>query len=33
MPGKEIERMDPQQRLVLEVARECLEDGGEIGWR
>lgn len=33
MPGKEIERMDPQQRFMVEVARECLEDGGEVSWR
>ncbi|TGO20105.1 hypothetical protein BTUL_0001g01140 [Botrytis tulipae] len=33
MPRKEVERIDPQQRLMLEVARECFEDGGEIGWR
>lgn len=33
MPRKEVERIDPQQRLMLEVARECLEDGGETGWR
>ncbi|TWU78585.1 t1pks [Metarhizium rileyi] len=33
MPRKEMERMDPQQRLMLEVVRECFEDGGEVGWR
>lgn len=33
MPRKEVERIDPQQRLMLEVARECFEDGGEIGRR
>lgn len=33
MPRKEVERIDPQQRLMLEVARECFEDGGETGWR
>ena len=25
--------MDPQQRLMLEVARECLEDAGVAEWR
>lgn len=33
MPRKEVERIDPQQRLMLEVARECFEDAGETGWR
>lgn len=33
MPRKEVERLDPQQRLMLEVARECFEDAGETGWR
>lgn len=33
MPRKEVERIDPQQRLMLEVARESFEDGGETGWR
>ena len=28
----ELERMDPQQRLILEVARECLDDAGEMDW-
>ncbi|KAF7193808.1 Highly reducing polyketide synthase FUM1, partial [Pseudocercospora fuligena] len=28
----ELEQMDPQQRLMLEVARECLEDAGETGY-
>ena len=26
----EVERVDPQQRQMLEVARECLEDAGEV---
>ncbi|KAJ5431497.1 Acyl transferase/acyl hydrolase/lysophospholipase [Penicillium cf. griseofulvum] len=26
----EVERMDPHQRQMLEVARECMEDAGEI---
>lgn len=29
----EAERMDPHQRQMLEVARECMEDAGEIGWK
>ncbi|KAL4957422.1 polyketide synthase [Aspergillus filifer] len=33
MPAKEVARIDPQQRLMLEVARECFEDGGETAWR
>ena len=33
MPQMEVERADPQQRLMLEVARECFEDAGETAWR
>ncbi|KAL4789956.1 putative polyketide synthase [Aspergillus venezuelensis] len=33
MPAKEVARIDPQQRLMLEVARECFEDAGETTWR
>jgi acyl transferase domain-containing protein len=33
MSKQEIERCDPQQRLFLEVARECLEDAGEVNYR
>ncbi|GKZ51855.1 putative PKS/NRPS-like protein biosynthetic cluster [Aspergillus brasiliensis] len=29
MSKAEVERTDPQQRLMLEVARECIEDAGE----
>ncbi|KAI3556710.1 polyketide synthase [Colletotrichum abscissum] len=30
---KEIERMDPMQRQLLEIARECLDNAGEVNWR
>ena len=33
MPRMEVERTDPQQRLMLEVARECFEDAGETAWK
>lgn len=33
MPRMEVERADPQQRLMLEVTRECLEDAGETEWK
>lgn len=33
MPRMEVERTDPQQRLMLETARESLEDAGEVAWR
>ncbi|KAI0868539.1 hypothetical protein GGS24DRAFT_207312 [Hypoxylon argillaceum] len=29
----EAERLDPQQRILLEVSRECIDDSGETGWR
>lgn len=29
----EVERADPHQRLMLEVARECIEDAGETNWK
>ncbi|KAK4498762.1 hypothetical protein PRZ48_009272 [Zasmidium cellare] len=32
MPRKELEKLDPQQRLMLKVARECVEDAGEVAW-
>nr|ALQ32998.1 putative polyketide synthase [Fusarium sp. NRRL 52700] len=32
MRKAEVERADPQQRQMLEVARECLEDAG-VDWR
>ena len=33
MPRMEVERTDPQQRLMLEVTRECFEDAGETAWK
>ncbi|EER36725.1 polyketide synthase [Histoplasma capsulatum H143] len=33
MTQTELERTDPQQRQLLEVARECLENAGETNWR
>lgn len=33
MPRNEVERCDPQQRQMLEVARECVEDAGERDWK
>ncbi|GLA75037.1 putative PKS/NRPS-like protein biosynthetic cluster [Aspergillus tubingensis] len=30
MRKAEVERLDPQQRQILEVARECIEDAGEV---
>lgn len=30
---KEIERMDPMQRQLLEITRECLDNAGETNWR
>ena len=33
MSPKEIERCDPQQRQMLEVSREAMEDAGETDWR
>ncbi|KAI1361957.1 KR domain-containing protein [Xylaria arbuscula] len=33
MGREELEKTDPQQRKVLEVARECLENAGETNWR
>ncbi|KAI0440573.1 fatty acid synthase S-acetyltransferase [Xylaria telfairii] len=29
----ELQQADPQQRLMLEVARECFDDAGLTGWR
>lgn len=33
MGKAEVERMDPHQRQILEVARECMEDAGVTNWR
>ncbi|OJI96712.1 hypothetical protein ASPVEDRAFT_119070 [Aspergillus versicolor CBS 583.65] len=33
MGKAEVERADPQQRQMLEVARECIEDAGETNWK
>lgn len=33
MSRKEVERCDPQQRFLLEVSREALEDAGEVDYR
>ena len=33
MPRMDLERTDPQQRLMLEIVRECFEDAGETAWR
>lgn len=33
MARMEVERLDPQQRLMLEVARECFDDAGVTSWR
>ena len=32
-PKKELERLDPQQRQLLEVAWECMENAGSTNWR
>ena len=33
MSKNELERSDPQQRQLLEVTRECLENAGEVNYR
>lgn len=33
MSKAEVERTDPQQRQMLEVTRECMEDAGETNWK
>ncbi|KAI1265004.1 putative polyketide synthase [Xylariaceae sp. FL1019] len=33
IPKKELERLDPSQRQLLQVAYECLENAGVAAWR
>ncbi|CAP62086.1 uncharacterized protein PODANS_5_380 [Podospora anserina S mat+] len=33
MTRNEVEKLDPQQLLLLEITRECLENAGEADWR
>ncbi|KAJ5496618.1 hypothetical protein N7463_008605 [Penicillium fimorum] len=33
MSRTEVEWLDPQQRMMLEVARESVDDAGEVGWK
>ncbi len=33
MNKTEVEKLDPQQRMLLEVVWECMENGGQTGWR
>jgi acyl transferase domain-containing protein len=33
MARSEVEQLDPQVKLLLEVARECLDDAGAVDWR
>ncbi|KAJ5104223.1 Acyl transferase/acyl hydrolase/lysophospholipase [Penicillium argentinense] len=33
MGKAEVERVDPHQRQMLEVARECMEDAGQTEWK
>lgn len=33
MAQAEVEGLDPQQRMLLEVVYECLENGGQTSWR
>ena len=32
MNKKEVEKLDPQQRILLEVVWECMENGGQTKW-
>jgi acyl transferase domain-containing protein len=33
MIRSEVEKLDPQHRLLLELTRECFEAAGEVNWR
>ncbi|PGH14046.1 hypothetical protein AJ79_03316 [Helicocarpus griseus UAMH5409] len=33
MSKAEVEKLDPQQRMLLEVVWECMENGGQRNWR
>ncbi|KAL2828561.1 hypothetical protein BJY01DRAFT_261540 [Aspergillus pseudoustus] len=33
MGKAEVEKLDPQQRMLLEVVWECMENAGQVGWR
>ena len=33
MSKAEVEKLDPQQRMLLEVVWECMENGGQSNWR
>ncbi|KAF7536474.1 hypothetical protein G7054_g4512 [Neopestalotiopsis clavispora] len=33
MAKTEVEKLDPQQRILLELARECLDSAGEVSYR
>jgi acyl transferase domain-containing protein len=33
MSRKEVQKLDPQQRMILEVVHECMENAGQASWR
>lgn len=33
MSRKEVQKLDPQQRMILEVVHECMENAGQANWR
>lgn len=33
MSRKEVHKLDPQQRMILEVVHECMENAGQTDWR